>query len=514
MKPVRYRDGFDNRGGKDARFLDANTPGAPFLKIRRFDAATGSTTVAHKKGEFLEVTRTGALLEDGFYSLGRIGGEMVAVGSPMGAGRFARRGTTFTEDGVIDLTQIRVWGQGLGLTVHSELVGVFTDFDGKDCDAYEVKIYRTRNGRRFVEHLTYLAFAPYGYSTLFDMLPGEVYGPPGDRHFQAIFAYQGMKVDGQHFHAFVRDDGAALTHGDPPHLENQLAAFVSTHRLSPERYVMMCAYMRPQYSGSSVDAAASPGLVFFFSDDSGDHWAEASSTELFQEFFDTVQTLPVPFNGTIFNNAVNIAGFSAVPWGKTKMLAYVVVPYIEDPLTDPVLKAKVKLGIIDSAARTLMGTLTLFDGLPNAALAFWNGGCVGVEGGMVFVTRPLATVYTDIQDQHPVIHFTPDAVSVATLGPTPQPNFKTGQVSAISPHTIVMPMYDGEHSLYQSSDHGLTWTKRAVLSDAAPVPVSDLGQFQLADFGALTFLRLNGRPANSTPGTPWASDSRIEAPLL
>jgi len=37
---------------------------------------------------------------------------------------------------------------------------------------------------------------------------------------------------------------------------------------------------------------------------------------------------------------------------------------------------------------------------------------------------------------------------------------------------------------------------------------------RLLEFGVLTFLRRNNAPANSTPGTPWASDSRVAAPIL
>ena len=85
-------------------------------------------------------------------------------------------------------------------------------------------------------------------------------------------------------------------------------------------------------------------------------------------------------------------------------------------------------------------------------------------------------------------------------------------MSAIAPGIIVAPMYDGAHSLFESRDRGETWQKRAVLTDRAAAPVSDVGKFQLEDFAALTFLRRNNQPAGATPGTPWASDSRIAPP--
>ncbi|RUR68691.1 hypothetical protein EJP67_16640 [Variovorax guangxiensis] len=511
MKPVKYRDGFSGQGGKDATFLDTSST-VPYLKKRRFDPETGGQVVAHKRGDFLEVTREGTL-EDGFYSIGMIDGEKRVVGSATARGRFTDRGTFIADDGLLGVDRIRYYGRGLGLDTTSTLLGTATDFDGKPCNAYKLQTYRTRDGRRFVAFYDFTAFAPFEYGTQFTFVPGEVYGPPGARKFQSAYVYQSLDPSGQHYHAFLRDDGTTRVLGDTLYMPNQLATYAAPARIAPGRHVFMGAYLRPHYSGSSVDAAACPGLVFQFTDDAGATWNEASSTELFQEFFDTIQTLPVPSYATMFNTAVNACGFYAAPLNASRALAYVVVPYAPNPGADFVLKAKVKLGIIDANARTLLSTLTLFDGEVNAALAFWSGGCVGVEGGAVVVTRPLATVYTNIQNEPPVLLFTPDGVSIATMPPAPQPNYRIGMVSAIAPGIIVAPMYDGAHSLFESRDRGATWQKRAVLTDRAAAPVSDVGKFQLEDFAALTFLRRNGQPAGATPGTPWASDSRIAPPI-
>lgn len=512
MKPMRYRGGFNKQGGMDATFLDRSSS-VPYLKKRRFDPSTGGEVVAHKRGEFLEVTRTAAA-EDSFYSIGVIAGERRVVGSVTGRGRFTDRGTYFVDDGVVDIDRILYYGRGLGLDSTATTLGTAEDFDGKPCLAYKVQTYRTRNGTRFVPFYDFTAFAPFEYGTQFTFVPGEIYGPAGARKFQSGYVFQGMSGSGQHYHAFLRDDGTTRTLANTIYVPNQLATYAAPQRVSPGNYVLMGGYLRPHYAGSSVDVAACPGLLFQFSSDGAETWHAAASTELFQEFFDTIQTLPVGGYATMFNLAVNAAGFYAAPLSVSRALAYVVVPYAPNPGVDFALKAKVKLGIIDTNARTLSATLTLFDGAVNAALAFWSGGCVGVEGGAVIVTRPLATVYTNIQNEPPVLLFTPDGVAVATMPPGPQPNYRMGVVSAIAPDTIVAPMYDGAHSLYQSRDHGATWQKRAILTDQAAPPVSDLEKFQLEDFAALTFLRRNGVPAGATPGTPWASDSRIAAPIL
>lgn len=512
MKPVRYRNGFSNQGGMDAAFLDRSSS-VSFLKKRRIDPATGGEVVAHKRGEFLEVTRA-ATAVDGFYSIGMIEGVKRVVASATGRGRFSDRGAAFADGGVVDIDRILYYGRGLGLDAVATTLGTADDFDGKPCLAYKVQTYRTRNGPRFAPFYDFTAFAPFEYGTQFTFVPGEIYGPAGARKFQSGYVYQGLSSSGQHYHAFLRDDGTTRTLANTIYMPNQLATFAAPQRISPGNYVLMGGYLRPHYLGSTVDVPACPGLLFQFSNDGGETWHPAASTELFHEFFDTVQSLPASGFASMFNTAVNACGFSAAPLSASRALAYVVVPYAPNPGVDFVLKAKVKLGIIDTNARTLMGTLTLFDGEVNAALAFWSGGCVGVKGGAVVVTRPLATVYTNLQNEPPVLLFTPDGVAVATMPPGPQPNYRMGVVSAIAPDTIVAPMYDGAHSLYQSRDHGATWQKRAILTDQAAAPVSDLEKFQLEDFAALTFLRRDGMPAGATPGTPWASDSRIAAPIL
>lgn len=514
-RPVKYRDGFNNQGGMDAQFL-ADSSRVPFLKKRRDDGA-GGTVIAHKRGEFLEVTREGQLT-DGFYSVGLIGDELRVVGSPTARGRFGNRGV-FAGDGVlVGVTAILNYGRGLGFDQSAELVGEAIDFDGKPCNVFQVTIHRTRNGREFVPFYDYLAAAPFDAATFFSYLFGEVYGPAGARKAFNNHAYMSLDGAGQHFIAFVRDDGTTQTLGATLTMPNQLAAAARVNRMAPGSYVMMTKYLRPDYPGSSVVVADCLGLDFTFSADAGETWSAASATELFTEFFDTVQTLPVSGYTTKFNQAVVAASINVAPRAAGIGIAHAVVPYAAvDPDIGPEFQiyAKVKLGIVNSASRTLMGTVTLFDGSITEAVAFWEGGCTGVEGGAVIVTKPTdGTGVAGLPDVPPEILFTPDAVSVVSMGTMPQPNYKTGIVTALAPDLLVCPMYDGEHSLFESRDRGATWQKRAVLTDQAAAPLLVPEARRLLEFGVLTFLRRNNEPANSTPGTPWASDSRIAAPIL
>lgn len=492
-------------GRTKARLLD--TEDTQWLRARRFGAE------ARNKGGYLTVKK-GTEAFDGFYSIGAFGSEARVVGSNTARGTFTDRGTFVQDDGLGGVDQIRYYGRGLGYDTTASFIGTSNpDFDGKGLSIYDVVLYRTRDGTRFVPHFDFFAVAPFGFGTRITHVPGEVYGPAGARKFQLILGYTSLRLDGQHYHAIVRDDGTTQELLATPFIPDQIAADSVPMRVSPGRYCLMGTYLRPTYGTTSIDIPACPGITFAFSDDACETWSPASSTALFQEFFDTVVPLDPAFSSA-FNDAVLYASLQLAPLSATRALAYALVPYAPGTPFPYTLKGKVKLGIVDTASRTLLSTVTLLDDELNVCDAFLSGGCVGVKGGAVIHTRPKGTVYTNIQNDKPVVLFTPNGVDIATMPPMPQPNFKTGLITAISPTQLVCPMYDGAHSLYESKDNGSTWARRALLKAGAAAPVATTGIFGLEDFAVLTFLRNNDNPANATPGTPWASDIRIEAPVL
>ncbi|MNR59828.1 hypothetical protein D3C85_1811670 [compost metagenome] len=81
---------------------------------------------------------------------------------------------------------------------------------------------------------------------------------------------------------------------------------------------------------------------------------------------------------------------------------------------------------------------------------------------------------------------------------------------------MVCPMWDGKHSLYKSTDYGLTWVRAGTIT-ASGVPPNDAPnagdeEFLLKNFTSITYLRENGEPVNASPLTPWFSDSRVPDP--
>jgi hypothetical protein len=97
--------------------------------------------------------------------------------------------------------------------------------------------------------------------------------------------------------------------------------------------------------------------------------------------------------------------------------------------------------------------------------------------------------------------------------PLPWATAYTGLVTPIDNKTLVVPVFDGEYSLYQSTDLGETWTKRATLLGGLVTPPYEDGTF-MHEFHSITMLRdLSGNVASTTPGAPWATDHRKQAPF-
>ena len=512
MNFPKHRNGATAPGNAAAQFLGRE--GEVWLKKRRFGA------MGLNRGGLLETRITDQVGEDGFYSLGRVNGEQRIVGSATARGVFTDRGPAVADDGSggFEIRQLFFYGRGLASDYFSQLEGFFEDFDGHDNALFETEVYRTRDGRNMAPYYMTDLTGPIGtdlWATAFFIYPGAYYFDGDTLKFQTGWCYRTTGGDGQHKFEFIQDDGrGGVLAVTVPQVLNQIAAYAVPQRIGPQNFVLMETFVRPRYPFTSIDEAACPGLRFSFSDDNGTTWIPASSTEMYQEFFDTLLDLP---SGELwalpFNNATQAAGFTVVPLSASRALVYGVVPYIEVisiPEVTYNLKGKVKLGIADRSSRTILSTLTLFDGAINEAGDFWRTSAESHRGGAVVLERPIRPDHQEWA--HPLrIMFTPDGMEYVEIGFTPQPSYKCGLLTAVSPTQLFLPMYDGVHSLYESRDRGATWTRRATLSENGPVPEPDQDQ-TLQDFAVVTFLRRDGLPANGSPGTPWVCDARITAP--
>jgi hypothetical protein len=170
----------------------------------------------------------------------------------------------------------------------------------------------------------------------------------------------------------------------------------------------------------------------------------------------------------------------------------------------PTIKVRVKYGIFDALTGLLTETGVIYDGDPAGMPVV---GVFSVPGGALMQIIPRDGGSFTVPA---TIKFTPDGVGFVTLGTMPFAPYRTGLITGVDKKTVVCPMYDGDHSLYETKDWGATWTKRATIYEGAPAPTP--GNPVLQRFGQLTYLRKDDIPVIQTPATPWATDCKYPAP--
>jgi hypothetical protein len=513
----KFRDGANSLGRQAANWLQDDN-NFSFRTRRR------NGVVARKSGEFTNIYQKKAGL-DGFYSLGAIvGGGTRIVGSRDGY-VFSDRGPA-PEFGGFDITQLGFYGKGLGSVIYSTGTGSYENFDGKFNPAFTYTLKRTYDGRTLKDYYNQAGFHPYGgkVGVVWFQRGAYWFNPATARHefYGGIFG--SVMIAKQQIQAYIRDDGNGnLTLTDTPYYIDQLGWYATPLSLAPGVMLKMDRYLRPHYDESSINVAECPGLYFTYSADAGTTWNPVGSTELFDAEFDSIAAIPTTVeDASLFNAAIEAANIISSPLSTRYSVCIARVPYV---VTHPVsgersLHVKVKMGLIDVAAGcTMMETAVLYDGIDDAASAYIRG-TLAVPGGVLVFTRDVEAEGWEKAWKHPAkVRFTPDGTSLVDWSTMPFKENYTGIPSAYSPRVLVCPMWDGQYSLYESRDYGITWARAGLLcangkppNDAAVFP-SD-ADFIMREFSVVTFLRKDDQPANATPSTPWLSDSRIAGPIL
>lgn len=501
---TKFRQGWSGDGTQTAAWMNGDDARAVARRVK------GDVTV-ERNGDFTNVYQR-QQTSAGYYSLGKIdGGNYKVVGSVTGRGTFAFMGDAGPATWAY-VPALAFFGKGLGAVPLIEAVGHVENFDGEPCAVAHVDISTTANGKKMKLHFSYFFYlAPGQGSGLSFFHAGYWWNDGGVRTFAV--GYSGMYVDenGQQLPFFGVDNGDGnTTFGATLGLPYQLAIYPITVQMGPGRFLMVHRYYRPYYEDTLVDVPACPGVFRSYSQDAGKTWVYTDSGDMFDDF-DSVNTL-VPsvypddaIYALTYNSAVDAINIGCAML--TGRMAFVVcgVPYCVMVGSVPTIKYKVKYGLCDTLSNFILNsTGTLYDGVIAESPAVQT---IGIPGGaLMFVSD-----YDDGDWATPAtIKFTPDGVSFNTVGTMPFPPYQTGIVTGVDTKTLICPMFDGEHSLYQSKDWGLTWTKRAVLHPSAPAP--EPGSSVLQAFGYVAYLRENGAATNQTPATPWATDSRYPAP--
>lgn len=524
-------DGPRNFAGRTAARTIADDSAFTWLRKRRFDSE------ARNKGGTLQV-RSNAQALDGFYTIGDLVASAITVYGDIDArGPFLKRGpfvdsTGFTFNSSAILSRWDGWGN----VNKSELLGFTTNKQGVGCPTYLITELKTYNGVKYTELYGYYFMVPLtrpgsGWSSFVGTVPASRYRI-GSTRVRETVGHTGVVIDTDLNVTpyLIRDFG-----GDnqvllfPPCVADQYPWTYDVQRVAPNTLFSRLLYLRSEMpaeypSGTPVpnrvDNDACPGIEFRFSYDGGDSWFDASSTEFYDEF-DTVLDLPGidletgsqnTTNNSRFNTQVAYSVTSVAPISATKAIMYGLVPYMAGSSNH----AKIKLGIVDFAARTILSTLTLFDGTSEDALPYMgNQSCVSMEGGALFMVNNHAGGSSRFTNP-PTPAWTPDGVNIVWQPQLPWPAYHVGFLRPFSPTECGMVVYVAGrgYTIVSTTDRGATWKERAFIT-AEGVPPSLLNDVPyLTNFFGFSQIREHGVGATPLPGAPWICDDSIPPPIL
>lgn len=245
------------------------------------------------------------------------------------------------------------------------------------------------------------------------------------------------------------------------------------------------------------------GLVLVFSADGGQTW----SAPVYPEGLFDVGPRE---SGSWASIAPAIPPF-VVPITSTRAIACTAAYNPTGWLGSPSPWVRIKLVVIDSAARTVESKAVLAEG---PALGFRDiiGSAIPIAGGALFTLKtpwrsgsPLLPHPYDLAVE---CWFTTDGSDPVHKGTMPWSAGQTGPLFAIDKNTVGCCVFaDGEgYSVYASKDLGATWERWASINADVSLVVEDRYSY-LNDFESVVRL-----PGNPTPGAPWITDARVAAP--
>lgn len=505
QQPTKYPDGFSAPGSGAAEHLRRSL-GPDYQR-----KTAGDGSVAIRNGDLFTVRKTEEEAVAAVYSVGRTAAGVWQVrGAGNAVGAFGLVGAPM--DGVSMDPNLARYGLGLmqSLRLVASATPLLTDFNGGQ---WLQATYVDARSRRGIAPQDYYAAdvitnnlltARGAYALLFAQSGYRDVG--GTPTFYSGACVAQMGAGGNPVHAFLCDDGkGGFSAGATLGYAAAVTYYASITTLAPGVLMKFDRYFR---AGSPYSAAAV--LVITKSVDGGATWTTVPASTLFGAELATINALANDTsNPTAIDNFNDAAGWMRVitaPLSRVQSVVVAVVPYM-----DGILKARVKMGVVDVATGAITGATVLLDDTSPLLASTHLKDLIATPDGVLLLTRATAPDISGIWPQPARVRLTTDGVSLADVGNLPLAENHTGTVRALSARRLVVPVYDeGAHRLLQSTDHGATWTRRAVIAaDSRPPQVVE--QFQnLADFGDVVFPRTGDQPANHYPATPWLTDIRIE----
>lgn len=521
-------------GERQARFLD--TLGAPALHRENADGS-----MLRKNGGHLDVfgqqQELGAFITGGRLSAG---GDVVAF-SPSALGGFGRRATLPFIDGRTAWPDFIGNSDGTASELEWGAAGFTDDFDfastnkplTKMAIVADLTANRTPDGAAAVADIEAYSSAAvldtaWGFNTgsiTASMLPGQLVQSQALRGVATI-----AMVSRQYWPTFLRrlPDGT-IEGGDTLGALNTHLIRNDLLVLGPGRLLMVATCARATYSDTLANNATNPVLIPQYSSDGGATWSVVSGLSALAAEVASIQGVPSGLQ-TTFNALAYLLAFSdPAPISATKALALLTIPYYDAGHAIDPRRGRVKVVEIDtSSGCSITARQTIFDGRAKEAAVF-RGLSIPTGDGMLYTTSDLEPNTADSSDDNWVeaptkpakIWFTADGGASTLIGTMPQATFRTGRPFFASQSVLMCSMYaDNAHRLYQSTDRGATWRRRAVIASSGRVPTyapgsldAAIGALVMADFSTVARLRdASGQPANLYPQAPWITRSGISAP--
>lgn len=358
----------------------------------------------------------------------------------------------------------------------------------------------------------------------------ELYPTTGARYgstYEHAIAFGAIDTDGQHTVMVRFDSGTGVRTVVAAKVPGQIIFPLAFDRVGPGAFLGLAGtYLWEDTPPGWYDQTAAPGLFFFGTLNNGASWFTFPPAALTAH--ENTQYTACAAGGatylTTYNQSMNVMGAYIVPVSGNRAIVYArlgspdLIPEVGGRYTN----SRVRVGLADLVAQTVQLIDTVYEP-PYIGISygynersFWRwerGACIAPGGGALLFFNDADNAVA-ARAGFPQVRYTEFGTSYLVQGNMTISAGQAGSPLALNASQLFMPAFvSGEHALYQSTNRGVTWAKRGVISATATEPApSSTQRTGPRSFNNVVWLRDNGVFKNATPAAPWVSDDRITPP--
>lgn len=521
--PKNRGPGWSGQGRTDARTIaDVDVPDdLAWLRRRR------PGVEARNKGGHLVVTVQPPQTLGRFLSLGVESGSTVVRGSRSARGTFGLTGSATASALVLD--QLIPRGEGSAYTIGAVAGGAQApSVFGNLNETATIGSYIVRPGSANLARPAITHKGPYdGASQDRAVNVWPTVGARREGAYEHAMAYASIDVDGQHIVAVTFDDGTTQRTVTAAKVADQMIFPLAFDRVGPGAFLGMAGtYLWRGAALGWYDQTQAPGLFFFGTLDNGATWFTFTDPAFITHEQDQYEA--AANNGSTdklrYNQSMDLTAAYIVPLSRTKALVHArlgcpdLIPVVGGRFEN----SRVRVGVADLEAGTVTLLSTLYDppftstALLTNRRTLWRwerAPCIAPGGGALVLFNDAD--YPANWTSNPQIFYSADGSTLDPVGSMPIVAGRAGTPSAVSRDKLFMPVYDGtDHALFESTDRGLNWERRATISTLATetLPGTIDSRTGPRSFNNVASLQINDATASATPGAPWLTDDRVSQP--